>query len=970
MAARKRGRDDSMNHGMLRAAGYTCGLLLLTQGKRYFTSSSSHRANIRDSGPKAASHGAKPLFSFPLPRRLRNKVDDDARATPSISSLPPVPEWPSRREESTSKAHRVLGTSDASYRSASRQTSIPTSPGYMSITVSEPSFGSQMDDKRSATATEYGGYPKRPGLSTRPSSNILGRPYTGEDRRSSDRSSVSHRLHLQTSSSTLRSHYDAKNSPLAISQQTSDSAVRDRALRRGQPPVLVDYTHSGHDVSPLSPTFQNEPKETKEFRRNKPARLDLSKLFPKPRDGGSQNHGNTLLSPNKMVNSPNAMSSTSEYFPHPMTREPTPQVGGDLKLKITKRDHEPALPSPPSLVPKFKRVEYGSAKVHVRRPRKGVQHWFDAFDEDSDEAPEVSTVPLYASKAVRLNGTQTLPQTAPGARFVPEQRLQHTTPAYRSDTFTLEDIVDITHLTSPSQYSLGTHYSVASSKTKEPKTNRQNSSVLSFSSSEDELDGDSRPRKVSVCKSFDVNDYTGEIVIGQAQAYEVRPHRRTTSTRSTSTNAATIDIMYTPEPPYPPYHYSRNSTYSRRSSHVRQPSVIPEDEDFRPKTAVNISLSPSTQSLVSARTLASASQQDGSHKMMAVTAEEEALLEMMRKKRAAMTNGTSQVDRTNIEHDTRQQITVEASQPTRRTSAFLSMKSQETSPVRDPKAPAISLSPLLLPPRGRPVKAIQEGNVALNYLRDSSASDNWSDRRDSSIGRDRFPHYLPTPSEFSPLDPFPLQLSTPPASITSPNTIDHPSPLPSPITPGLSIGDAGVAVKVANSDTSNDLEDMPALDNSLISGLSKRTETISSREIDSRQRRRTASSDTELAFPTPPSSTGIKDLAPVSEASSRTPSIAEPPVPKLPRKNARHISELALANSVKSRSRQSSIHSTTSRTSLYSQASSYLSGTDKMRPRHMSPGHSVKSNRRPVPDDRDSVSDDVLAAWNSLGGTY
>lgn len=923
-------------------------------------------------------------FSFPLPRRSKVKVDDNdhhhsARSTPSI---PSVPEWPS-----TSKAHRVLGTSDSLYRSPSNQPSAPASPGYMSITVSEASFGSHLDGRSSATATENGGYLKLPGMSKRASSNILGRAYSGDGRRGSDNSSVSHRLQPQTSNSTMRSHYDAKSSPLAISQQTSDSAVRDRALRRGQPQVVTEYGYNQHVASPMSPMILDEANK-KENRRSKPARLDLSKLFPKPKTGDGQDHAHVLLSPTKMVNSPAAMSMASDYFPRPMTREPTPQIGGQVKLKTATSSSttryqqptmQPAIQPPSSPVRKFRKDDYDNAKIHVRRPPKGVQHWFDALDEDSDEATADARTPIYAPKAVRPQGMPKVPvrKTSLGrlhsnlATTAPPS--QYLVPTSRKDTFAHEDIADIACLTSPSQFSVN---SLVSNKTKESslsKSNLQDSSVLSFSSSEeDEYDQtQAKARKFAVRKSLDINDDAGEVIIGQAQAFEVRPKRRPSagriSTRSTSTGAATIEVMYSPEPPFPSYHFPRSSNYSgsKRSGHLRQPSVIPEVEDDRPKTAVNIPLSPSTHSITSARTSASEPKprSDGSHKLMAVTAEEEALLEMMRKKRAAMAKkGLSQVDQTLAEQDKSQKTPTEASHRRYRTSGFLSM---EASPVRGleskntRRASAVPPSPLLLPPRGRPLRALHESNPGMSQFRDSSASDTWSDRHHSPVTRTVLPHHLPTPSEFSPLDPFPP--STP--SVTSPTTIDNASPLPSPVTPGLRTGDIDVAVKVANSETSsNNSEDVAILNNGVIGAP---PDSVKSDSSSHHQRRRTASSAADIAFPTPPTK-ALRDLAAVSETSSRPPSVVEPPLPKVQRRNSRRISGLTLSTNGHARSRQSSVHSTNSRTSTHSQTSGYFNGMEKRSSRHLSRGNSVASAR----GSRNSVSDDVLAAWNSLGGSY
>ncbi|KAJ4307378.1 hypothetical protein N0V94_009743, partial [Neodidymelliopsis sp. IMI 364377] len=314
------------------------------------------------------------------------------------------------------------------YRASSRQTpTMPPSPAYMATAVSSDAAyaddynsnsnskdynsnsnskdynsnnnnnDNNYDDRTSPAAAAYA---MRPALSNRPSSNILGNTDNGTTRRGSDHSSASYRLQPQTSNSTMRSHYDARASPLSISQQTSNSAVRDMALRRGKPQVVtkgLTYTNSGREASPISPMMGSR---TSENRKSKPARLDLSKLFPKPKGGGGMSYSNPLLSPNKMVNSPAAMSMSSEYFAQPMTREPTPGPKGHAKVtKHATRRHAEHAPMPDSPKRLFKRDEYDNAKVHVRRPPKGVQHWFDALDEDSDESHEETRAPVHAPQA-------------------------------------------------------------------------------------------------------------------------------------------------------------------------------------------------------------------------------------------------------------------------------------------------------------------------------------------------------------------------------------------------------------------------------------------------------------------------------------------------------------------------------------------------------------------------------------------
>jgi CDGSH-type Zn-finger protein len=889
----------------------------------------------------------------------------------------------------------VLGTSEPIYRATSKQ-SIPPSPGHMSITVSEASFGSQQNYQQSGM--DHDGYLTRPAVSRRPSSNVMGHAYSGEGRRGSDYSTASRQLHPQTSNSTLRSHYDAKNSPLSISQQTSDSAVRDMAWRRGNAQLVPDYNSNGYVVSPVSPGIQDEARR-REQRKSKPARLDLSKLFPKPRGGEASAHSNALLSPAKMVNSPAAMSFTSEYqFPRPMTREPTPNPSSQEKPKKLQRKQASAPPTPSSPARKFERDQYDNAKVHVRRPPKGVRHWFDALDEDSDEVPEASA-PIHAPKAVRPQGLPNVPvrkasldRLAPDVSTKQTSRSHYLSPAGRSDNFTHEDLVDITRLTSPSQYSLQSTKTRESTKTKESalsKTNLQDSSVLSFSSSEDEGEGSrAAPRKMPVRKSLDVSDDTGEIVIGQAQAFEVRSQRRPSAAQlsmRSSTSAATIEVMYTPEPPFTPMHYNNNhrtSSYSgsRRSSHLRQPSVIHEDDDYRPRTAVNTPASPPARSVRSARTSTSEPKpsSDGTHKFMAVTAEEEALLELMRKKRAAMgMSPVPQATQAPEEQQKRHKAPIEASHKPYRTSGFLA----EASPVRVPeqmatkRSSAIASSPLQLPPRGRPLKAHYDASHGQSQLRDSSTSDAWSEHQSSPasrpVSRVTIPHQLPTPSPFSPLDPFPHSSPVLTASMASPTTTEHPSPLPSPVTPGLRAYEEELNVKVASSDTSNENDDIPGLETGMMDAIPERVKSHNAPRDDStHRRRRTASSDADVSFPVPPTH-GLTDLTPVSEVSSRAPSIIEPP--RLPTKSSKRVSGLTLLTNNIGRNRQSSVNSSHSQASSRSIASSLLNGPDKRASsrqvtRQSSSGSmSVHSSAK---SKRNSVNDDVLAAWSSLGGTY
>lgn len=943
-----------------------------------------------------------PKFSFPIPgRRSHAKAEknnhDDLTPVPSISSIPPAPEWSSRLDNSSnySKAQRVLGTAGPPFRPPSRQASIPPSPGYMTVTVSEP--GSDLDEKESPIAMDDGSLrpPRRPNMSNRASSNILppNLMYTPDGRRGSNSSSISKHLHPRGSNSTMHSHYDAQSSPLCISQQTSNSAVRDMALRKGKPQIST--YNEDHATSPLALEVSEGTK--REHRKSKPPRLDLSKLFPKPKGHGGQEHAGALLSPNKMVNSPSAMSTVSDYFPRPMTREPTPTLRGHAKLtKPVKRHQAPQIQPQRSTSPTrlHKRDEYDNAKINVRRPPRGIQHWFEGLDEDSDELEEDDSTPVHAPRPVNPSGQILAPMRksslgrllhdAPKAKSHVPHAPQHM-PDPRKGHYLCPTSPAVTRLTSPSQLSLQSQSSLATTKTKESafaKTNLQDSSVLSFSSSEDEEEHAApMRRKVPVRDSIDMTDDHSDVVIGQAHALEVRtraarrPSAGKLSMMSTSTNAATIEVMYTPEP-YTPQHFPRTFNSSRRSSHMRQPSVIHEVEDARPQTAANRPMSPSLQSV---RTSMSEPRTRGEgQKFMAVTAEEEALLEALRKKRAAMAQQSwTEGYVTAIKHEEVRQRTPpeQTNDGTYRTSAFLAIDTPSVSPVRvvetgkSRKPSGTTPSPLLLPPsRGRSVQAAQDASAGTSILRDSSSCDPESDRQPSPSAQRILAHQLSPPPEFSPLDPFPSP--TPTASVASPTTLSH-SPLPSPVTPGLRHGEVDVDVKVASSEPScnGETDEVAVIETGVIeppSGSIKPNEIHVARH----QRRRTASSgaDVPISFTPKPSPHVSRELAPVSEASSRPTSMVEPtaPQPKLPRKSSRRQSSLSVSTTGLSKSRHGSIVSNRTSSPVRTQC-------DRKSGRSASRVSSIGSMKREsvvmgTASTRCSVSEDVLAAWGNLGG--
>ncbi|KKY19440.1 hypothetical protein UCDDS831_g05410 [Diplodia seriata] len=256
--------------------------------------------------------GRASKFAFPLPGRRAHGDRDRDRDTHQDSQAAPDYDY-----QPSSKAERLLGTGlpghrQGSYSSASgaprnnsATPSLETKKSYMSITLSDASQDSAQ--RKGSTYTDDGHLvPPHP------------RFHQDQSRaRSKDRagsvtsSTYSRHLNSQGSSSTMRSHYDANRLPNHVSQKTSMSSMRDGGLRKGHPAFSSSQSlgqESQHGSVRSGDLEYSGGSRDSGKKKKVPARLDLSKLFPKaPKSKDSKDR--QLLSPTKFVNSPTAMSS-------------------------------------------------------------------------------------------------------------------------------------------------------------------------------------------------------------------------------------------------------------------------------------------------------------------------------------------------------------------------------------------------------------------------------------------------------------------------------------------------------------------------------------------------------------------------------------------------------------------------------------------------------------------------------------
>lgn len=243
--------------------------------------------------------GRTSKFSFPYPGRKRTVTETKATI-----------EYPSGIN--SSKAQKILGTVgdlniDSPFRddNGSWRGRRPSTGG-MTVAISEST------DEDMSHSSSYAHWDGEPGTQLRgkASSTLLGPRF--QDDLATDSSSLRRKLHTEHSSSTLRSYYDRQNSPLAVSQQTSASSARDLALRKGFPPVTTLPRSPLLQTDCLDPEesyFENrlaEKSPASTSSKKKPARLDLTRLFPKPR----QETG-ALLGRENLTRSPSTISQDS-----------------------------------------------------------------------------------------------------------------------------------------------------------------------------------------------------------------------------------------------------------------------------------------------------------------------------------------------------------------------------------------------------------------------------------------------------------------------------------------------------------------------------------------------------------------------------------------------------------------------------------------------------------------------------------
>jgi len=715
-------------------------------------------------------------FSFPLPGR---------KSSPEKQPVPD-PRYGNRHNADDSpmfnpgeKARRLLGTSEPNSPELKQKQSwrarrqAKKSPSFISVTKPnlEDDLAKDYEDTvipQKVVPNERIGAPAHT-LRNKPSSPLLGHHFIDDAVTWGSVTDVANtNAHHSESSATLQSYYDPMKSPLAISQQTSASSARDMALRKGCKPIARPLGQ-GLPGTMTYPAFSDEEHlyNNIDSSKRKPPQLDLSTLFPKPRSSYV-----AAPLPSTIVKSPSQISlaSTSQrwessnrpsWTAQDGTKEQDSTVGDEMDLKD------------------ILRMDEHHIKMNVKRPTEPVKNWFDGLGEDDDEpinvfpgANSVRALPEDPRAAVKVG----LDEVSKDLRLRQRKSSMsnpHRRPLTSRPTLSFRLDPAAHAVTAWPRHSLQSSglTSTASSVSRRSRRSAQvtrisisgmdllNQSVLVLSSSDDEIEQSSPRRRARIRDSIEVADIGNEPLVYSAEtmrARKPRPVIRVLSGKASKSNIPPVPKM----PETPQLHQRAASKKFENKSKVTSIKVV-DDTDIKRKLASmeimddpNVSAGARTSTKVN-RSATHKIDYARCSKMMAVTEEEEKLLEAMRKKRASI----RKLDFAEGFHEALQ-LHGNTEAPTRPRTASVDGRCKFIDPDRTTPIPPFGQG-LRNSLTGAPFAASTDDLVHVDSYTSPETTQRWS-RNASSM-----PPSDPSPSlSFSPSDILP----SPPSSCLSPKT--------------------------------------------------------------------------------------------------------------------------------------------------------------------------------------------------------
>lgn len=621
-------------------------------------------------------------ISFPLPRRSSSSP----HTTPAsqYSNQSNIDHSP--LSHPGTKAEKVLGISEVDVSELKKKQSkrgkmrLRKYPSFMSVTLSE------VDRESVKTLDEFPfpGMQTPTELVTQPTQN-KGRqgssPLLGEQPalRSAIGTIPSKGYRPQAcraeSSSTLRSHYDPKKSPLSISQQTSASSARDMALRKGFPPLSSPLSFDAADAVTLtkssglhsrdmstdtkasgsSKLSGNSIKRINSIPRRRPSAMDPPTLFP-----NVNRAFHAVSPPPALINAalPKPLGTHSErkssfrrprWWAKVVTEQPSPIAIED------QRHHEDC------------DENFASVKINVKKPKASLEasmrNWFDGLGDEGTESDgqqgiedseygflNCPTQEPYTSspstQKIMTQGAQSwqIPERnrslsnnrEPATFSNNKSNFQLGSPPVPSFTSkSSSQAPENTSISESTRGSLDTSITQARKSSKGPhsRTDLQMVSFLELSSSEDEAESYTEPpyRRHRIRASIEKASYNNEVSVGSAQrAQPARPRSIANGRARAPSRRSNGSEKVPPVPKIPD-----KPRVSQRTSSVRWREIM-EDRGGNIESTVESWGGSLSGSIDGRRATVRAKQTIRRSRFMKVTSEEEKLLQAMREKRASI----------------------------------------------------------------------------------------------------------------------------------------------------------------------------------------------------------------------------------------------------------------------------------------------------------------------------------------------
>lgn len=436
--------------------------------------------------------------------------------------------------------------------------------------------------------------------------------------------------HRSQSSSTLRSYYDPAKSPLYISQQTSASSARDMALRKGQPQIISPKRHDFSSGTTVVSSMEDEF-DSKRDSMGKSLHMDLSTLFPKP---SISNH--TLLSPNNVVRSPSVLSvaSSNQQSTHSWPK----WFNWERKKSKESISSEFAGQTLASVDESIQLC----AKKTTKNAKRASQTWFEGLEDEESASIDISQDHLlnYRSGKYYRSSLKVGRDTNSSNQSHKWGQSHQSPKPYLDSAFARRDR---SHSRRSRTSSNGSQKSVRWEKDdriKVLKDNLQNHSFLILTSSDDEIEENSLNRATysrhRIRASIEKLDNGEDVIVCSAERVkQIKPrpmvnipHRKTPRFKEPEViPPVPLVPILGPEP-------------SPRVSSIKWRE---EMKDISPSIDLMISPAHSRQSSSASHSASRVSSsvslentQVRGSKLMAVTEDEEKLLEGMRRKRASL----------------------------------------------------------------------------------------------------------------------------------------------------------------------------------------------------------------------------------------------------------------------------------------------------------------------------------------------